>query len=94
MPTHPDCAAGCGKPVLLNQGHVFQKVEGWVKLRAKGGANAIALRKPLQTYMHETCMHFVQKGLSPGQIAMMMSPDNPDPDLFGGSLDDGTTQTS
>ncbi len=60
----------CNEPVATspNSGN-YKKVEGWVKLRAKG-ANEVKFRVDLDEFMHRECMRLRSLGISEGQEAM------------------------
>lgn len=50
---------------------VWQKITGWEKRRNQGGTNAIAMREPLQEFMHATCMILLKRGLTAQQGSLM-----------------------
>lgn len=49
---------------------VFSKVDGWVKKREQGGANHVALRRPLGEFMCVGCMEKLLSGVSTSQLTL------------------------
>jgi hypothetical protein len=41
----------------------WQKVEGWVQKRQRGGSNHIALKEHKSVYLCEPCMHLAKAGM-------------------------------
>src|SRR5688500_17597483 len=62
----PRCAF-CGESIDPTGYGVFHKVEGWAPRREKGGANSIALSRPLGEVVHHACLEKMKQGINPGQ---------------------------
>lgn len=50
---------------------VWTKVTGWERNRIGGGTNALALRRPLQIHMCDSCMRRRKRGIVPGQGTLL-----------------------
>lgn len=61
----------CGEPVdtAASAGH-YKKVQGWARMRAKGGLHEVALREDLGEYMHRQCFDLFKSGVSPDQESL------------------------
>lgn len=49
----------------------FQRVQGWTRPRAAGGANQITGRELLPEYACDRCIGRLRDGLSPGQASLV-----------------------
>lgn len=58
----------CNDPV--DEKRAWSEVTGWVRRRDQGGANHVAMPKPLSRHMCMHCMDKLQAGLDPGQTSL------------------------
>lgn len=58
----------CREPVSENT--AYQRVEGWTKPRAAGGANQITLRELQPQFCCYACMAKLRAGLDPNQSSL------------------------
>jgi hypothetical protein len=63
----------CGKPTRINSQYTFQKVSGWVQMRKQGGANAIALRRPMEVWSCSVCIDKLRLGQQVDQLSIPMA---------------------
>ena len=60
----------CGKPIH-NIDDAFQRVTGFTRRRAQGGANTIYLRELGSEFMCQFCMDRRRRGLAAGQVGLL-----------------------
>lgn len=61
----------CGREIDPTSHGVWQKVEGWEHHRAAGGTNALALRRPIQAWVHGECMVAMKQGAKVNQKSLL-----------------------
>lgn len=61
----------CGEAIRTDRrSGNYQQAEGWVPLRAEGGANQLSLARRRPRFMCRTCHDALTRGVIPGQAGM------------------------